>query len=145
MAGRKIFVSYKYSDDDVGALPLGNPYARTTVRHYVDVVQTLLDADDHVNKGENDDESLADFKNSTIATKLKGKIYDSTVTVVLLSPHMKEPYSLEEDQWIPWEISWSLRELTRGDRTSGTNAILAVALPDANGSYDYAVVDGTCP
>lgn len=146
MAGRKIFVSYKYSDSNVQALPyVAGRYAITTSRHYVDLLQILLDADDHIYKGEDNEESLDEFKDSTIATKLRDKIYDSSVTIVMLSPGMRDPFTPEADQWIPWEVSQSLRELTRDERTSETNAMLAVALPDATGSYDYAVRHSTCP
>jgi hypothetical protein len=145
MAGRKIFISYKYGDANVQALPgFVGPYELTTARHYVDALQALLDYTDHINKGEKDEESLAAFKDGTIASKLRGKIYDSSLTIVLLSPNMKDPSCAEDDQWIPWEIAMSLRELTRDGRVSGTNAMMAIALPDIFGQYTYAVVENSC-
>lgn len=139
--GRKIFVTYKYGDTNVLAL---DDITTTKVRDYVDVLQTLIADEDHINKGENDGESLADFKDSTIESKLRDKIYDSTLTIALASRGMKDDKLIEKDQWMPWEISYSLKEHSRDGRTSQTNAVLLVSLPDQNGSYSYYIEEDTC-
>lgn len=135
--GKKIFVSYKYSDPYVEKLPNTPWYENTTPRHYLDEFEELLLEEDDIYKGESDGEDLSHLTEETIAQKLKDRIYDSSVTIVFISKGMKDLYKTEKNQWIPWEISYSLKEISRGGKTSLTNAVLAVVIPDDNGSYDY--------
>lgn len=134
---RKIFVSYKHSDESVE-----NLNGETTARAYVDELMELFKGQD-IYKGERD-EDLSNFKNDTIKSHLRDKIYDSTLTLVLISPDMKEIFTKETDQWIPWEISYSLKEVTRNERTSQTNGILAIVLPDEDSSCRYFLEENTC-
>lgn len=135
--GRKIFVSYKYWDFDVYPVPKFSkicPIARDYVTWLED---KFKNRSEHFYKGEGDDEDLSSYSEDYIWNRLKDKIYDSSLTIVLISPNMKEPNRWERSQWIPWEISYSLRKTQRGNTSSQSNAVLAVALPDKNGEYDY--------
>lgn len=132
--GHKIFVSYKYKDTNVESLL--TVCGTTAVHDYVDYIQDKILKHD-VYKGEKSDEDISNWSDYAIWEHLKNKIYDSTLTIVLISPNMKEPGRWQKSQWIPWEISYSVKEMPRNGRTSQRNALLAVILPNKNGSYNY--------
>ena len=113
--GRKVFVSYKYKDNDVKKIP--DVTQPTWPCDYVDYIKNKVLSDDDIYKGEDSDQDISSWSEDDIWEHLKEKIYDSTITIVLISPNM--------------------RETTRNNRTSHRNAILAVILPDQNGSFDY--------
>lgn len=144
--GRKIFVSYKYADGQVEDL---EPYSNSTVRDYVDVFENLLDSTDHIFKGEDNDDDLSGMDESEIWEKLKDKIFDSTITVVFISKGMRAENRKDKEQWIPWEVSFSLRTQKRKRQdgstyTSHPNALIGVVLPDETGSYEYYYTQRNC-
>ncbi|MCD8208157.1 MAG: TIR domain-containing protein [Bacteroidales bacterium] len=139
----KIFTSYKYGDEDVK--PLGGDY-KTTVRGYVDKFEDELNKckkidkeDKFVFKGEEDGVDLSGHPRDEIRNKLSDKIYESTITVLFISPNMRTDKP-EDKQWIPWEMRYSLQRTCReGRKPSPENAVVAVILPDKSGSYRYHV------
>lgn len=149
--GRKIFVSYKYLDSQVQDLDIyeivdfwGTKLRQkitTTPRHYVDKLAEILEDEEHIYKGEDDGESMDSLADSTIGSKLGDKIFDSSVTIVLISKGMKNLFLPEKDQWIPWEISYSLKEQSRQNIRSKTNGVIAVVLPDELGRYEYYITN----
>ena len=147
----KIFISYKYADSNVENITgITGQWGMCTVRNYVDKIEAMLkDKTDHIYKGESDGEDLSQLSQDRIWDKLKNRIYDSSLTIVMLSKGMKETYKAEKYQWIPQEISYSLKEISRKNKngdpiTSKTNALLAIVLPDRDGSYSYFTYPKTC-
>lgn len=144
--GKKIFVSYKYADDQVENLASGE---NSTVRDYIDKFEEKLDSSDNIYKGESQGEDLSNLSDDTIWEKLKDRIYDSSVTIVFISPGMRENWKKDRDQWIPWEVAYSLKETSRKNKngdsvTSHSNAMVAVVLPNENGSYSYYLEAKNC-
>ncbi len=136
MSANNVFVSYKYHDSNVKPLSSGT----TTVRNYVNHLERMFDRSKKVYyRGEKDGNNLADLSEDTIRQYLSNKIFYTTVTIVLMSPNMYDRSIPENKQWIPWEISYSMKETRRESGKSHMNAVLAVVLPDRNGRYDYAV------
>ena len=147
--GHKIFVSYKYSDSNVKQIT--NSWNHTdSVRTYVDKLEKYISAvSEHIYKGETDGEDLSELSDDTIWEKLKDRIYDSTLTIVMISKGMRQTWLSDREQWIPWEISYSLKEVSRknisGNKvTSSSNALLAIILPDTYGSYEYFTYMKNC-
>ncbi len=107
--GHQIFISYKFSDTNVQQNLNSDlfekserPFGSRTPRDYVNVLQTYIENHSpHYYKGEEDGESLQGKTDEYIWEHLKDLIFDSTLTIVLISPSMKtsEP---EREQRIPW-------------------------------------------
>ncbi|KUO72870.1 MAG: hypothetical protein APF81_26710 [Desulfosporosinus sp. BRH_c37] len=145
--GRKIFISYKYRDNSVQNLV--GKFGNAIVRDYVNILEDLFSNSDHIFKAEHDDEDLSNLSDETIWESLKDRIYDSSLTIVLISPNMKEKGSSENQQWIAQEVSYSLKAISRTNKsskyiTSRENAIIAVVLPDKMGSYSYFINAQSC-
>lgn len=111
----KTFISYKYSE----AQQLRD-----------DIIKALGD-DATFYKGETSDSpDLTDTTTETIKNKLKDMMYDTSVTIVILSPNMKK------NNWIDWEIEYCLKNISRKNRTSHTNGVVGV-IQKVDGSYDW--------
>lgn len=117
----KTFISYKHSE----AVGLR------------DAIINAMGDDAVFYNGENGfSPNKSDDTDDTIWDYLKDMIWPTTVTIVILSPNMKE------SSWIPDEISYSLRKVSRDGKTSGRNGIVAVIQKYQN-SYDWLIKHGT--
>lgn len=117
---RKTFISYKYSDVVEGKS-----------NNLRDRIIKAMGEDAKFYNGERvDSPDLTGLKADTIKSNLKDMIFNTSVTIVILSPNMIE------SKWIPWEIEYSLCCYSRDGRQSKQNGILAV-IQKVNGSYDW--------
>lgn len=111
----KTFISYKYSES-------------TNLR---DRIIEALGEDATYYKGETSESpDLTDTSTENIKNNLKNMMYDTSVTIVILSPNMTD------SKWIDWEIEYCLKDITRKNRTSHINGIVGVIMKYA-GSYDW--------
>lgn len=115
MAAHKTFISYKYSES-------------CGLR---DDIINALGEDASYYKGETSDSpDLTDTSTENIKEALKDMMYDTSVTIVIISPNMKK------SKWIDWEIEYSLKSITRKGRTSHTNGVVGVIMK-RNGGYSW--------
>ncbi len=111
----KTFISYKWGE----------------ARQLRDRIIEALDNDATYYKGETSDSpNLKDTSTENIKRNLSKMMYDTSVTVVIISPNMKE------SKWIDWEIEYCLKSNTRKNRTSHTNGVVGVIMK-CNGGYDW--------
>jgi len=111
----KTFISYKYSESQ---------FLR-------DNIKKALGPDADFYKGETSDSpDLTDSSTENIKKKLCNMMFETSVTIVILSPNMKQ------SKWIDWEIEYCLKLETRKERTSRRNGVVAV-ISKVNGSYSW--------
>ena len=113
----KTFISYKYSE----------------AQELRDEILEALGDDAVYYQGETaDSPDLTDDATSTIKAKLTDMMYGTSVTIVVLSPQIRN------SKWIDWEIEYCLKEISRNGRTSKTNGLVGI-VHKVNGSCDWLV------
>lgn len=116
----KTFISYKYSESQ-------------------DLRDRIIDAlgDDatYYNGETSDSPDLTDTSTENIKRHLSDMMYDTSVTILIVSPNMKE------SEWIPWEIEYSLKSISRKNRTSHTNGVVGV-IKKVDGGYGWFITSG---
>ena len=89
---RKTFISYRYSE------------ART-VRD--DILKALGPNASYYQGETSDSPDLTDTSTENIKNSLTDMMYDTSVTIVVVSP------SIKQSKWVDWEIEYSLKEISR--------------------------------
>lgn len=117
----KTFISYKYSE----------------ARNLRDSIIDALGDDAIYYQGETSSSpDLSDTSTENIKKNLTDMMYDTSVTIVIISPNMKD------SNWIDWEIEYSLKNKTRKGRTSHTNGVVGVIMK-YNGGYSWLKTTST--
>ncbi len=118
----KTFISYKYSESK-------------TLRD--DIIKALGKDAIYYNGETADSKNMTDLKRKTIEKSLADMMYNTSVTIVILSPNMRK------SDWIAWEVSYSLKKITRKGRTSQRNGVVAVIRKVDNGYswFKYSTFD----
>lgn len=111
----KTFISYKFSE-------------ATDLRDRI--IEAMREDATYYNGETSDSPDMSDESNQKIQEYLKDCMYPTSVTIVIISPHMKESH------WIDWEISYCLKKITRKDRTSHRNGLVGVIMK-VNNNYDW--------
>lgn len=111
----KTFISYKYSE----AQDLRDR-----------IIEAMGDDASYYMGETSDSPDLTDTSTENIKKHLCDMMYNTSVTIVIISPHIKE------SKWIDWEIEYSLSLNTRKDRTSHRNGVVGV-IQKVNGGYDW--------
>ena len=111
----KTFISYKYSE----AQDLRDR-----------IIEAMGDDASYYMGETSDSPDLTDTSTENIKKHLCDMMFNTSVTIVIISPHIKE------SKWIDWEIEYSLSRYTRKGRTSHRNGVVGV-IKKVNGSYDW--------
>ena len=112
---KKTFISYKHSEAQ-------------TLRDKI--IESLGEAALYYKGETSTSPNLTDTSTQNIKNNLKNMIFDTTVTIIVVSPNIKQ------SKWIDWEIEYSLKEYKRNSRASKTNGIVAV-IQKINGDYSW--------
>jgi hypothetical protein len=111
----KTFISYKFSESQDSR----------------DSIYKALGDDAEYYKGETKNSpDRSEQADGTIEKALTDMMFDTSVTIVIISPLMKE------SNWIDWEIEYCLKNISRKGRTSHKNGLVGV-IKKVNGNYEW--------
>lgn len=111
----KTFISYKHSE----------------AQKLRDDIIKVLGKDAVYYRGETSNSpDLSDTSTENIKKALTDMMFDTSVTIVVISPNMTE------SNWIDWEIEYCLKNINRKDRISHINGVVGVIMK-YNGGYEW--------